>query len=93
MIIETIKSTFQTGQSATSGTGKQGLTSSSKRARMGVYLRAKYDNQSPIGIGYSDSETFFPLYPGEMVFIPINDLKNIRLDVQTAGDDVYYLVI
>ncbi len=77
---------------ATAGT-EQVLVGAPSPATVGVTIKALAGNSGTVYVGITgvDNSNGFELAPGEQIFIPIDDLETIFLDVDNDGEGVSFI--
>lgn len=94
MIILTAKSSGQYGNKSVGTTAAQ-LTTSSVRAKMGVWI-VNTSDEDPIYIGFNSSVTTsngYFLEPYGEIFLPISNANKIWVIAKKSNIDVRYLAI
>jgi hypothetical protein len=82
-----------TGKKTVAAAGTAEALGESQTLTVGVTIKAEADNTGTVYVGDEDvdSASGFQLAKGESIFIPINDLAAVYLDVSVSGDGVTYL--
>jgi hypothetical protein len=88
-----LPNTIYNGQKTVSTAGSAEALASSQALVSGVQIKALAGNTNNVYVGDSDvdSNTGFVLAAGEEVFIEVDDLATVYLDVDTNGEGVSYI--
>jgi len=88
-----LPSTVYNGQKTVTTNGTAEALASSQALSAGVLIKALADNTNDVYVGDSsvDSSNGFVLAAGEEVFIEIDNLASVYIDVDTNGEGVSYI--
>lgn len=88
-----LPSTVYNGQKTVTAAGTAEALASSQALSAGVLIKALADNTNNVYVGDSsvDSSNGFVLAAGEEVFIEIDNLASVYIDVDTNGEGVSYI--
>jgi hypothetical protein len=81
------------GQNVVTVAGTEEALATTQVLKQGVYVRALSTNTTAVwvGTGTHSSTDSYELPAGEQIFISIDDLASISIDVTTSGEGVSYL--
>ena len=97
-VTSSVTSTFDHGRNSDVDAAAEQVTSTSIACKFGVTVKAARSNTGVIYVGNSDvtadsadATDGFELYPGDAVFLPVNNVNLVYVRASVANQAVYWI--